>query len=524
MAGRDSRRARGRRIGATRTRDRRRACTGRRSGRDGGRARIRAVQAPDQVAPRVRPRPTAPATTGASRPARIRYVILAEIALCALPALIAVKVGSFHTGAYLLFPAILVCLVLNALIAGPVANLSFILGIMPVVTLLRDLFLYNSVIVLLAIGIGGVIVQSKRQRRVLKSAGFVWVLYVALLYWLISFAITGDYSANLRILELVLGAAALLVLSRFPDFCATALFGLLLSSIAIGAALYGYGDRLGYVDLSNMRLGNPITFGEVLALLLLLVLADNGKWLLLQRNALVRAVLCLVVGVLLLLSTSRGSWLVAAAGICVILVLGRRNRAAVLGGLAVLAISLTIAMSSRRGMDFTQYVNDTFASDRSLSQRSDGRADQWMLLPMVMHDAPPWGFGPGSGRSVYAHYSLLDPRVRLDPGHQMAWHSLYLQVLVEGGVIGLGVLLAFQALLIRTDLRHWRRTGDIMPLVGTVGFMMIAMTVSGMDVYSGVFLGLGLATRDILPHRGRERHVSPLGDARMLEEPELAVP
>ena len=459
------------------------------------------------------------------RPARLQYAVLGEIALAVIPAMLVVKAGAPRLGAYWLFLVVGACLVVNAFASGTVANMALVVGVMPAAALLRTLFLYNSVILLLAAALAGIVFRSRKQMRLLTGAGFVWILYFSILYWLVSYALTGDYSSNLRMLELVLGAAVLLALLRFPDFLATALFGLLLSLVVIGAALYGYGDRLGYASVDGISLGNPITFGEPLALLLLLLVADNGKWFLLQRNAPLRMLLCLIVGVLLLLSTSRGSWLVAAAGLVVILALNRRSRASVLVGLAVLGIALGVALRTDRGQDLSAWIGRTFSDDRSLSKRTDGRTDQWILVPAVMRDAQPWGFGPGTGPEIYARYSALDPRVRLDPGHGMAWHSLYLQFLVENGVIGLAALLILLAVLIRADLRHWRHTGEVMPLVATIGFMMIALTVSGMDAPSGFYLGFGFALRHNLPRARTRREAPAVADVfETRPEPELALP
>lgn len=439
------------------------------------------------------------------RTASIRYALLGEITLAVLPAMAAVKLGAPRVGAYWLFLAIACFLVANALIDGTVSNLALIVGVLPAATMLRNLFVYNSIIVLLTIGLAGVVFRSRAQMKLLRGAGFTWLVYLAVLYWLVSFAITGDYTANLRILELIFGAAALLALSRFPEYCATALFGIFISLVCIGAGLYGYGDRLGYAQVGDISIGNPITFGEPLALLLLLLIADRGKWFMLQRNTVLRLSLCLVVAVLLLLSTSRGSWLVAVGGLLVVLLLDRRSRLTMLVSTGVMAIALVVTLRSSRGQDLGEWIGRTFADNRSMSNRTDGRADQWMLIPRVMQDEAPWGFGPGTGPRVYARYSLLDPRVRLDPGHGMAWHSLYLQFLVEIGFLGLAGMLILLAALVRLDFRHWRLTGEVMPLVGTFSFMAIALTVSGMDAPSGLFLGFGLATVHVMPKRKSSR-------------------
>jgi len=46
-------------------------------------------------------------------------------------------------------------------------------------------------------------------------------------------------------------------------------------------------------------------------------------------------------------------------------------------------------------------------------------------------------------------------------------------------------------------VKHWKTTHDVVPLVGTVCFMTIAVSVSGMDAISGVFLGIAFLGRDL---------------------------
>jgi O-antigen ligase len=77
-------------------------------------------------------------------------------------------------------------------------------------------------------------------------------------------------------------------------------------------------------------------------------------------------------------------------------------------------------------------------------------------------------------------------------GSQVAWHSLYLHIGVETGVIGFIALTLLLLPLLWRGFICWRSTGDSVPLIGLIGFMVIGLSVSGFDASSGVFLGLGL--------------------------------
>ena len=285
-----------------------------------------------------------------------------------------------------------------------------------------------------------------------------------------------------------------------------------LGAIAIGT--FGYGDRLGYAEVDGVLLGNPISFGVPLLLLLLLALADGGKWLLLHGSPARRAVVTMLAGALLLLSNSRASWAAGAISLSVLMLLNRRQRRVVVVSLALLVLVAAAVVHTSRGATVIAWYGRTFNADRSLLQKTSGRSDQWLLMPRVMAMAPPWGYGPGAGPAVYARFSLLDPRVAFRPGQEMAWHSLYQQVAVETGLIGSVVLLLFIAYLLRLGYRWWFLTGEVMPLLGTLSFLVLVATVSGADPASGLFLGFGLVPGALLGRPSRRGRRGPVASSR----------
>lgn len=82
-------------------------------------------------------------------------------------------------------------------------------------------------------------------------------------------------------------------------------------------------------------------------------------------------------------------------------------------------------------------------------------------------------------------------------GSRKAWHSLYLQAAVETGIIGLLLLALLLGSLWWKGVRYWKATRDIVPLAATLCFMAVAVSVSGMDAISGVFLGIGFVAQDL---------------------------
>ncbi len=440
---------------------------------------------------------------------RLDSVIIVQSVLTIVPAMALVGVGAPRVAAYAFYVALFAFLGWSLMRGASVTALGLLIGVLPGLLLLRNLFLYNSVILLFVLVVGFTLLRSRQHARLWKNSGFVWVFYLCTLYWILSYIFTGEYFSNLRLLEMALSASAFVLLMKHRVQAASAMYSLMISLLVMGAAFLPYGARLGYATINGVRLGNPIQFGLPLALILTILLADQGKWMLLQRNSTLRVLLALSVSAMLLLSTSRGSWLVAAASVIMVALFQRRDRAVTGSAIILMFLAGLLLLHSGRGADLAVGLDRTFDTDRSLTNRTSGRSDQWMLLPAVMKQAPILGFGPGKGKEVYAKYSALDPRVRLEPGREIAWHSLYMQIAVETGAAGIAILTILLFTLFRSNIRAWRRSGDIMPVLGAIGYALIALTVSGMDAASGMYLGLALVAvhhdhAALLPERDLE--------------------
>jgi O-antigen ligase len=197
----------------------------------------------------------------------------------------------------------------------------------------------------------------------------------------------------------------------------------------------------------------------------------------------------LISGGLLLLSTSRGSWAIVAVNVLILGVINRKQRKTLAALIVLLVVISALLLTSSRGEYIQQSFERTVSSERTLSSSTSGRSDQWWLFPEVLADSPLWGFGPGRGTAIYARYSNLYNIFH--SGEGMAWHSLYLQVGIETGIIGMLALTMLVGPLLVRGIAHWRAAGNSVPLHGVVSFIVIALSVSGLDAASAVFLGLG---------------------------------
>jgi O-antigen ligase len=459
---------------------------------------------------------TPAATPAELRRERVELTMLAQIVACVGPSMAVVGLGNPALGARAFFLLLAFFLAANFILGRWSSCLTLIMGTLPASMLLRGRFMfYNALVVFLLAGLVAVLIHDRRGWRVVLTPVLGWLLYVAGMYWLMSFVLTGNYATNLRVMELVLSAFAVVLLAQRPGQLATAMHGVLISLLIIGLALLGSGDRLGMASINGESVGNPISFGMPLALMVFLAYADGGKWLLVQGRPVVRGLLSTAAGLMLVLSASRTSWFVAAAGVFAVVILNGRHRRAAIVSLVMLVVATSVMVQTKRGGAVTTWYNRTFGETRTASQRTSGRSEQWELFPHVVAAAPPWGFGPGSGRKVYARFSL-EYNIQFKRGVEFEWHSLYQHLTVETGLLGMTALLALLARMIVNNLRTWRRRGEVVPLLGTLSFMLVALTVSGMDAASGLFLGLGLLAAPAAVSRARRAHWRPpLGQVRL---------
>jgi glycosyltransferase involved in cell wall biosynthesis/O-antigen ligase len=424
------------------------------------------------------------------RPAQVHGRLLVEICLCTLPASLLVATGRPGIAAKLVVASVFSLLAYHFVMQQRFEFVTLAVACLPMMTLLRGLFMYNSVI--LALG-GGVIfwimtAQGETMRLWHDVAWRVTFLLLAL-YWWISYASTGVYSTNVRVFELVLSLACTILLGVRRSYLGTALLGMAISTSAVGFGFLPYGDRLGQAEIEGIELGNPILLGLPAALILLVSLADSGKWLLLEGNRPLRLAISVMAGLWLALSASRGSWLTASVGLLMIFIWNKGGKKPLIISLVVLALGIAALLSTERGSSVASYFNKTVDTDRSFANRTSFRSVQWEVFPTVLGESPLWGWGPGSGVEVAGRFT----------GRHLGWHSLYLLAGGEAGLIGLGCLALLLVVLIMRGLAHQAATGEMAPLMGTVAYMMIGLSVTGMDSLSGIFLGFGFLAGNVAP-------------------------
>lgn len=448
----------------------------------------------------------------AVRESPVDWTIFGQLCICVFPAMAAIDFANPLLGAQYLAGSLFINLLYHVVKRDRYRYMALLLGAEPALSLLRGAFFYDSIFYFLLLGtILWAVVAWKEVRFVWQDPIWKSVALLCLIYWLLSVAIRGSIGANLRALEFALGSAAICLLANRRSYLATGLIGILISASAYAIAMLPYGVRLGEGELDNGEtIGNPVLMGVPCALLVLLALTDRGRSLMMESRTTARLFVCMIAAQWLILSGSRGSWLITITCLLIVYAYNPQSRRTITMAIGIGVVAAGLVLSTSRGSQITTVFDKTVDGDRSLNNRTSGRSSQWEALPQLFAVSPIWGWGPGNGGDVdyiYTHRHLI-------------FHSLYEQIIAETGLMGFIPLMTILGFTFRRAVRHYQKYGELVPVVGIVGFMIIGVSVTAFDFISGVFLGLALIAREPTPRFvARELVVTHMEEID--EEPEL---
>ena len=427
--------------------------------------------------------------------------LLLQILFCTIPSAALLAVSQAHLGGLYFWMMFSLILVRAGLMGRRDELVCLLLGAAPFMSLFRSYAFYNVVLAVF-IGVLGYYffsAPSLCQQTVRRFPFWKGVLIWSCVYYALSLFNTHDYSVNLRLFELTFAIISLLLLARNAQLMGAMLVAMVVSACLVGVAMLPHvgrsSQRLGIIEIDGRVLGNPAQLGLPLALGFLALIFDRGRWLGLEQKPIRRWLMFIPTAGLLALTTSRMSWMVAVAGLLVLFLFGRRQRwkLVAVGLSAVVAVALVL-VSPYQGMLKKGYER-TFGENRSASNRTSGRSDQWVVSKYAFGQSLSTvvrGYGPGTGAQVYANYSREIRGVKYSVGKKIVLHSLFMQVMVEAGLIGLFILSSWLLVVGFGLLARCRHATSIFPLACFVGYLVTAITVSGNDINSGIYLGLAL--------------------------------
>ena len=287
------------------------------------------------------------------------------------------------------------------------------------------------------------------------SAAFVAVQLVAAsgaLHWQVAFGLVEEHVKDVAVV--LVGLAFLHHRGAFESVVDTVLVTLA-ALCTLGAVQYVGGEMFGefrgfsQIHDGNGRfsgpIGDPNFFGAILAF---------GIPLGVHRFYDARGPRLLAWGAVLALllfglaaTQSRGGMIAMLIGVAVLLPFLSRVQVSVtllIGVLAVMAVATTLDQAQ---LDRLSGVFDAVAAEGGVDRATEGRLASWQVAWKLFAENPLLGVGPGNFNPYYQDTALeLGLIFR---GEDRSAHSLYLELLAEIGLVGLG---AFLLILIAAGL------------------------------------------------------------------------
>lgn len=367
-------------------------------------------------------------------------------------------------------------LILLLIFIFPILSLSvrhWLSGIYSLIALLATILLFTR--------------QRSPLRREEKILFILFVLYLLSFFFS---ATLNDWSDNSirrvgNVIKYVFFFPLYLLIRQYTDA-----YRLLVYGTVLGAAVLGLQCLYEILILDRetaMGMYGPIILGDLAVLfstVTLVLLLFNKQ----QTRSHYLLIIPLVLGILAIyLSGSRNGWLAAAISIFATLALSfqfmRQKKIVIvvliivcLSSLASILLSEQIQIRfNRAATEFTSYMTHGAPYDEPLKHNSVGtRLESWRTA-LQIHKSSPWfGFGGGNAakhvsrraEQGLAHPDFVNPDTEKGIG---GLHSTYFESLLNEGMIGLAVILAF----LFYPLYLFFRARPDNPALSTIGIIFI---------------------------------------------------
>jgi hypothetical protein len=327
------------------------------------------------------------------------------------------------------------------------------------------------------------------------------------LYYVVSVFNTGKYDSNLRFFELFFTSILLARLYKNKE-----LFNFFIISLSFNTIIFvlfmlnlaGSGSRLMLDSEDLLEQGveiggnNPISYGLPIAFCIVVIYSYIRKINFINIKFIPYIIILLFLA--LFLTTSRGSFLILIITLPIYFYLeGKISELfKLLLIFAFLSFSLTFLVSLFPDFKFAyEFLVDRTQSDEGLNKISHGRTEQWQsMLAYSKTNITDIFFGFGPGMQLEAHEIIsmslsgsLDANFQ---GKKIAFHALPLQLISEIGLFGFFIFYFVAFKLFFYNLHVFKTRNFILPLLGFIGWFGAGLSVSSLDPFSGLFLGLSI--------------------------------
>jgi len=378
--------------------------------------------------------------------------------------------------------------------------ISIIIGLSPLINFLRlqeGLFYNIILVVFIVILLLLILFENKIVFSLIKkNYSILFFLIFWLSYYVISLINTGVYYTNLRSLELALAFIITILVGKIGfSYIRLIFITMAISSIFLSISLFSYWDFYSIERLG--QLSNPSAIGLSLTIVFIALLVNKSKWLGIENNEALRYFLIAIVFLLSVFNASRMSWLIII--ICLFTYIIHTNITAEKKEVLTISIVLVVIVYGLLNIFKVPSVNywiyRTFNFNSTLSTISSGRTEQWQVaLFYISQDPMTIISGNGIGISEGSFYeeisevanNYFNNKLRT-AGRYINWHSLYISLLMSGGLL---FLLPYLIWLIKLLSSTIRIRDDSIFFMMIVAYMISIGTVSGWDLLSGFMLGV----------------------------------
>jgi O-antigen ligase len=242
---------------------------------------------------------------------------------------------------------------------------------------------------------------------------------------------------------------------------------------------------------------DPSAYSIGLVLAAYLLTEENGRWLFAKANSTInwfRYATLLVVITLIFLTTSRIGFFTLIGSYLIYILVSKSSLKRLIPIIFVIFISTIYITNSKYAEIMDHWVNKTFRNEQGISGASTGRIDQWEMAGVYLISEDPlkilFGFSPGKGSEFSGYYSTKVNVIDSMYGKSYQLHSLYLNILIEYGLIAFIFLLWFFIMNWKYVYEIYKLYGVSIPLLALIGYMLYIGSVSGLGVIPGMFISL----------------------------------
>jgi len=187
--------------------------------------------------------------------------LLFQFAICAAPLPPAFFLGYFSLGGISFIALLTIFLTYHALRNHPFHFICLLVSSIPLLIFIRGAFIpFNSIVVLLGCGLVMASLRRDKFRAFWRRKALLCVIVGSVLFWWVSYLLTGNYENNLRAIEWSFSAAVVFMLAQRSSYLSTAMIGWGISVTSAGLMLLPYSDpsagtRLGIASINGATLG-----------------------------------------------------------------------------------------------------------------------------------------------------------------------------------------------------------------------------------------------------------------------------